>query len=62
MSSRMNFISYFLTIKHILTECVEFTEQREKFLRTRDIKIMFELLEPKKLISFLKETGLYKLL
>ena len=51
-----------LTIKHILTECVEFTEQREKFLRTRDIKIMFELLEPKKLISFLKETGLYKLL
>ena len=51
-----------LTIKHILTECVEFTEQREKFLGTRDIKIMFELLEPKKLISFLKETGLYKLL
>ena len=49
------------TIKHILTECVEFREQRERCLRSRDLKIIFDLVDPRKIISFLKETGLYKL-
>ena len=49
------------TIKHILTECVEFREQRERCLRSRDLKIIFDLVDPRRIISFLKETGLYKL-
>ena len=50
------------TIKHILTECVEFREQRERYLRSRHLKVIFDLIDPKKVISFLKETGLYKLI
>ena len=51
-----------LTIRHVLTECVEFHEEREKFFRSNDLKIIFDLVDPRKVISFLKETHLYKLL
>ena len=48
------------TIKHILTECVEFTEQREKYLRSKHLREIFQLVDPRRIIGFLRETGLYK--
>ena len=51
-----------LTIKHILTECIEFKEQKEKHFKSKNLKTIFNLINPKKKISFLKETALYGLI
>ena len=37
-----------------------FREQREKFLRSRDLKIILKFIDPKNMNSFLREFGLYK--
>ena len=49
-----------LTIKHILTECVEFNDQREKYLRSKHLREIFQLVDPRRIIGFLRETRLYK--
>ena len=51
-----------LTIKHILTECIEFKEQKEKHFKSKNLKTIFNLINPKKIINFLKETALYGLI
>ena len=48
------------TIKHILTECVEFQEERNKQYRCTDLKTIFDVVEPKKILKFIKEIGLYE--
>ena len=49
-----------LTIKHILTECIEFSNTRKKHFKCTDIKNIFDIVEPKKILNFLKEINLYK--
>ena len=51
-----------LTIKHILTECIEFKNQKEKLFKSNNLKTIIDLENPKKIINFLKETGLYNLI
>ena len=48
------------TIKHILTECVEFQEERNKHYRCTDLKAIFDVVEPKRILNFIKEIGLYE--
>ena len=57
-------ISYnHLVLKFVVIFLVrEFREQREKFLRSRDLKITFKLINKKTIIGFLRKTGLYKLI
>ena len=51
-----------LTIKHIFTECKKFEEKRDKILKTKDLRVIFQLINPPKIIEFLKETNLFKVL
>ena len=46
------------TVRHILTECAEFNNSRHKYFRCTDIKTLFEIVEPRKILNFVKEIGL----
>ena len=48
------------TIKHILTECSDFNEIRRKYFRCTKIKDIFDVVEERKILDFIKEIGLYK--
>ena len=47
------------SIKHILSECLEFSHIRKKYYRSNKIKDIFSIIEPKKILNFLKEINLY---
>ena len=47
------------TIKHILTECNKYYEKRIKHYRCEKLKDIFDVVEPKKVLDFIKETGIY---
>ena len=49
-----------LTIKHILTNCTEFDDTRKKYYKSTNIKHIFDIVNPKKILNFLKEINLYK--
>ena len=49
-----------LTIKHILTSCTEFNDTRRKYYKSNNIKHIFDIVTPKKILDFLKEINLYK--
>ena len=49
-----------LTIKHILTKCMEFKNIRTKYYKCTNMKSIFDIIEPKKILSFLKEINLFK--
>lgn len=48
------------TIRHILTECSDFHETRKKYYRCREIKDIFDVIDVKKILGFIREIGLYK--
>ena len=48
-----------LTIKHILTNCTEFNTERKKHYRCTKIKDIFNIIEPTKILQFIKEINLY---
>ena len=48
-----------LTIKHILVECQQLDQVRNRFYRTRSMKTLFEEINPQKLFQFLKEINVY---
>ena len=48
------------TIRHILTECSDFTEIRQKYYKCTNIKILFDVVRERKIIDFIREIGLYK--
>jgi len=48
-----------LTVKHILTDCADFTHIRQNFYRVASMKQLFAEVEPSLILSFLKEIGLF---
>jgi len=49
-----------LTVKHILVECVELKDVRNKHFVASSIKDLFDNIEAQKIIDFIKETRFYK--
>jgi len=49
-----------LTVKHILVECVDFKDVRNKHFVASSIKDLFDNIEAHKIIEFIKETRFYK--
>ena len=47
------------TIKHILTECLDFRDTREKYYRTENLKTIFDVVSPEKVLNYLKEINIY---
>ena len=47
------------TIKHILTDCAAFTDVRKKYYRCTNIKDIFDVVDPNKVLDFLKESKEY---
>ena len=49
-----------LTVKHILTECVDLNHVRNKHFVASSIKDVFDNVEAQKIVDFIKETYFYK--
>ena len=49
-----------LTVKHILVECVDLKDVRNKHFVASAIKDLFDNIEAHKIIDFIKETRFYK--
>ena len=49
-----------LTVKHILVECVDLKDVRNKHFVASYIKDLFDNIERHKIIDFVKETHFYK--
>ena len=49
-----------LTVKHILVECVDLKDARNKHFVASSIKDLFDNIEAHKIIDFIKETRFYK--
>ena len=49
-----------LIVKHILIECVDFMEVRQKYFDVPDLKTLFKDVDPSQIFAFLKELGLFK--
>ena len=49
-----------LTVKHILVECVNLKDVRNKHFVASSIKDLFDSIEAHKIIDFIKETRFYK--
>ena len=49
-----------LTVKHILVECVDLKDVRNKHFVASSIKDLFDTIEAHKIIDFIKETRFYK--
>ena len=49
-----------LTVKHILVECVDLKDVRNKHFVASSIKDLFNTIEAHKIIDFIKETRFYK--
>jgi len=47
-------------VKHILVECVDLKDLRNKHFVTSSIKDLFDSIEARKNIDFIKETRFYK--
>ena len=48
-----------LTVRHILLECPEFGDIRGKYFKCGDIKTLFDVVDQRRLLDFLKEIGLF---
>jgi len=49
-----------LTVKHILVECVDLNDVRNKHFVDCSIKYVFSNVEAQKIVDFIKETRFYK--
>ena len=49
-----------MSVEHILIDCVDFDVSRKKFFKTKSLKLLFDLVEPDKIVSFIKEIGLVR--
>lgn len=48
-----------LTIKHLLIDCQSLAQQRARFYNVRNIKELFENINPDKILAFIKHLGLF---
>ena len=47
-----------MSVKHILIKCLDFAEVRKKYFRVKTIKQLFDIVEPLKIVNYVKEIGL----
>ena len=48
-----------ITVKHILTDCIDFLQDRNKYLQVRDLRQLFQDVIVDNILSFLKDTNLF---
>ena len=48
-----------LTVKHILTDCIDFLQDRNKYFQVRDLRQLFQDVPVDNILSFLKDINLY---
>jgi hypothetical protein len=48
------------TVEHILVDCVEFAMSRFKYFSVSSLQELFDLVQMRDLIDFIKEIGLYR--
>ena len=51
-----------LTIKHLLIECVDFNDVRQRFYQVPSLQDLFKTVEAEVILEFLKAAALYRLL
>ena len=51
-----------LTIKHLLIECVDFNDVRQRFYQVPSLQDLFNTVKPEVILDFLKAAALYRLL
>ena len=51
-----------LTIKHLLIECVDFNDVRQRFYQVPSLQDLFKTVKPELILEFLKVAALYRLL
>ena len=51
-----------LTIKHLLIECVDFNDVRQRFDQVPSLQDLFKTVKPEVILEFLKAAALYRLL
>ena len=49
-----------LSVKHILTNCVDYFHSRQKYYNACNIETLFDEVNPTEIINFLKEIDLYR--
>ena len=49
-----------VTVSHILVDCYEYSHIRQKYYAVPDLKTLFEITDPSLILSFLKESQLYR--
>ena len=48
-----------ITVKHILTDCIDFLQDRNKYFQVRDLRQLFQDAPVDNILSFLKDTNLF---
>ena len=48
-----------ITVKHILTDCIDFLKDRNKYFQVRDLRQLFQDVPVDNILSFLKDTNLF---
>ena len=49
-----------LTIKHLLIECVDFSDVRQRFYRVPSLQDLLKTVKPEVILEFLKASALYR--
>ena len=49
----------YITVKHILTDCIDFSEDRNKYFQVTDLKQLFQDVSVDSILSFLKDINLF---
>ena len=49
----------FLTVKHILIDCAFFSAARQRYLEVDTLKELFENVECRNIVAFIKDTNFY---
>ena len=47
------------TVKHILIDCIEFSQERRQFFQTSDLRYLFEDVPADNILTFLKHINLF---
>jgi hypothetical protein len=48
-----------LTVKHILIDCVDFSVIRQNYFNVKSLKELFDTIDTRVLLKYLREIGLY---
>jgi hypothetical protein len=48
-----------LTVKHILIDCVDFSVLRQNYFNVKSLKELFDTIDTRVILKYLKEIGLY---